>query len=233
MSEFSSPIDLYYWPTPNCWKITIFCEEVGIPYVLHPVNILELEQLAPAFVSRNRWSKVPIIEDANGPDESPIVIAESAANLLYLSQKSGHLRPASRTHVLQVLQWLLFQIGTVGPMLGQAHHFRSYTPQPIPYAIDRYTSEATKIYRVLDRGLAEAEYLAGEFSLADIAVFPWTLFYKRQGQSKGDLPNFARCFDALKARPAFQKGVDAGKELRTSRPLNEQLQKIFQSSLEA
>ena len=226
---FSLPgsIDLYYWPTPNCWKVTILCEEAAIPYRVMPTNILEGAQFTPEYGRINPFRKVPAIVDPDGPDGQPLALSESVAILLYLARKfSGKVDFASADD-WHVLQWLLFQAGTVGPMLGQAHHFRSYAPEPIPYAIDRYTREARRIYATLDQRLAESEYLAGDYSLADICVFPWTVFYKRQGQRKEDFPNFARWFDAMKARPAVQRGIDVRKDLRSQGLTDEQRKVVF------
>ncbi len=223
----AASIDLYYWPTPNCWKVTILCEEAGVPYRIIPTNILEREQFTAEYGRINRFRKVPAIVDPSGPDGRPVAIAESAAILLYLSRKVGRFRASSEIGEWDVMQWLLFQVGTVGPMLGQAHHFRSYAPEPIPYAIDRYTNEAAKIYGVLNERLAESEFLCGEYSIADMCVFPWTVFYKRQGQKKEDYPNFARWFDMVKARPAVQRGIDVGKELRTQHLTDQQRQNVF------
>jgi GSH-dependent disulfide-bond oxidoreductase len=226
MSSFARPLDIYFWPTPNCWKITVFCEENNIPYILKPTNILEGEQFTQEYKQINPFGKVPVITDHDGPGGAPVTIAESGAILLYLSQKIGHNVPALQS--LQALQWLFFQVGAVGPMLGQAHHFRSYSPEPIPYAIERYTNEASKIYRILDERLSHAEFLAGNYSIADMAVFPWTLFHKRQGQSKESYPHFARWYDIVKARPAVRRGIDAGKELRSTGPTEDQLRTLFE-----
>ena len=221
------PIDIYFWPTPNCWKVTIFCEEVGIPYKVIPTNILDGAQFTSAFSAINRFHKVPAIVDHDGPEDRPVTIVESAAILHYLSEKTGKLGGTSARHDLEILQWLLFQVGTVGPMLGQAHHFRTYSAQCIPYAIDRYTNEATNIYRVLDRRLGESEFLAGDYSIADIALFPWTVFYKRQGQKKEDYPHFARWYEAIKNRPAVRRGIDVGTDLRTEGLTAEQQRIVF------
>jgi GST-like protein len=223
----SRPIDLFYWPTPNCWKVTILCEEAAIPYRVVPTNILEGAQFTEAYARVNPFRKVPAIIDYAGPEGRPIAIAESAAILLYLAGRTPWRRDLSAEKDWEVIQWLLFQVGTVGPMLGQAHHFRSYSPQPIPYAIERYTNEAAKIYGVLDQRLGESEYLAGEYSLADMCVFPWTVFYKRQGQKKEDYPHFARWFEAMKARPAVQRGIDVGKDLRSTGLTEEQRKVVF------
>jgi GST-like protein len=192
-----------------------------------PTNILEGAQFTPEYGAINRFRKVPALTDPNGPGHVPITLTESAAILLYLSEKTGRLGGASAVGRWEILQWLMFQVGTVGPMLGQAHHFRTYSPERIPYAIDRYTNEAATIYGVLDQRLRDSEYLAGDYSIADVCVFPWTVFYKRQGQSKDDFPHFARWFEAVKARPAVRRGIDVGKELRTETLTTEQRQTVF------
>lgn len=224
---FSTPVDLYYWPTPNCWKITILCEEAEIPYRIIPTNILERAQFSEEYGRINRFRKVPAIRDPEGPDGVPVVLAESAAILLYLSERAARFRGQSSAAEREIMQWLLFQIGTMGPMLGQAHHFRTYTEQPIPYAIERYTNEASKIYSVLNQRFSESEFLCAEYSIADMCVFPWTVFYKRQGQKKEDYPHFARWFDAMKARSAVKKGIDIGKELRSEGLTAEQRKNVF------
>jgi GSH-dependent disulfide-bond oxidoreductase len=213
---FPAPISLYYWPTPNCWKVTILCEEADLPYAIVPINILEREQHTDEYNRINRFRRVPTIVDPSGPDGKPITIAESAAVLLYLSQKCGRFGGRSVANDWQIMQWLLFQVGTMGPMLGQAHHFRTYATEKIPYAIDRYTSEATKIYRILDERLKETEYLCEYYSIADMCVFPWTVFYRRQGQDKENFPNFARWFETMKARPAVRRGIEVAKDLRSA-----------------
>lgn len=223
----ADPIELYYWPTPNCWKVTILCEEAGIPYRIAPTNILERGQFTEAYGGINRFRKVPAIVDPSGPDGKPIALGESVAILLYLSRRVGRFGGRTPREEWGIMQWLLFQVGTVGPMLGQAHHFRSYAPEQIPYAIDRYTGEATKIYAVLNDALKSAEFLCGEYSIADMCIFPWTMFYKRQGQKKEDYPHFARWFDAIKARPAVKRAIDVGKDLRSEGLTEQQRQNVF------
>lgn len=209
-----APIDIYYWPTPNCWKVTIFCEEAGVAYRILPTNILEREQFSPAYEAINRFCKVPAIVDPEGPEGERVVLAESAAILLYLAGKTGRFGGRTPREERDILQWLLFQVGTIGPMLGQNHHFRTYALEKIPYAIDRYTREAERVYGVLDRRLAQSEFLCDHYGIADMCVFPWTVFYKRQGVKKEDYPHFARWFDGMKARAAVQRAIDVGKDLR-------------------
>lgn len=205
-------IDLYFWPTPNGWKITIMLEELGLPYTVVPVDIGEGDQFAPEFLAISPNNKMPAIVDPDGPAGQPVSVFESGAIMIYLAEKTGELMPRDPRGRLRVLEWLMFQMGTVGPMLGQVHHFRRYAPQKIPYAVDRYTNEAGRIYNVIDRRLAEHEYLAGDaYSIADIAVWPW-LLGERQGQSFDDYPNLKRWRDAVKVRPAVVKGRNVMKD---------------------
>lgn len=226
----ATPIDIYYWPTPNCWKVTIFCEEAGVPYRIVPTNILERAQFSKEYGAINPFRKVPAIVDPRGPDGERVVLAESAAILLYLAEKTGRFGGRDASEKRDVLQWLLFQVGTVGPMLGQNHHFRLYAQEKIPYAVDRYTGEAEKVYDILDRRLAESEFLCDRYGIADMCMFPWTVFYKRQGMTKESFPHFARWFDAMKARPAVQRAIDVGKDLRQAGLTAEQHANVFGSS---
>lgn len=205
-------IDLYFWPTPNGWKITIMLEELGLPYTVVPVDIGKGDQFAPEFLAISPNNKMPAIVDPDGPDGKPVSVFESGAIMIYLAEKTGELMPRDPRGRLRVLEWLMFQMGTVGPMLGQVHHFRRYAPQKIPYAVDRYTNEAGRIYNVIDRRLTEHDYLAGDaYSIADIAVWPW-LLGERQGQNFDDYPNLKRWRDAVKVRPAVVKGRNVMKD---------------------
>jgi GST-like protein len=212
------PIDLYYWPTPNGWKITIFREETGIPYNVIPVDITGGDQFAPDFLEISPNNKMPAIVDPDGPGGEPISVFESGAILIYLAEKAGHFLPQSPRERYLVLQWLMFQMGSVGPMLGQAHHFRRYAPEEIPYAIDRYTNEAARLYGVMDERLSEAEYFAGEYSIADMAIYPWLISHENQGQRMEDYPNLKRWFESVGSRPAVRRALEVGEELR--RPLD-------------
>jgi GST-like protein len=200
-------IDLYTSPTPNGFKVSIMLEETALPYTVIPIDINKGDQFDSEYLKLNPNNKIPTIVDSDGPDGVPYSVFESGAILMYLAEKSGLLMPADRTCHYRVVQWLMFQMGSIGPMLGQAHHFRRYAPEPITYAIDRYTNEARRLYRVMDRRLGEAEYLAGEYSVADIACFPWIRPYRRQGQDLEDYPNLKRWFDAIDNRPAVQRGL--------------------------
>ncbi|MDX6380453.1 MAG: GSH-dependent disulfide-bond oxidoreductase, partial [Rubrobacteraceae bacterium] len=167
------PIDLYYWPTPNGKKVAIFLEEADLPYNLVPVDITAGDQFDEEFLKISPNNKMPAIVDPEGPDGEPISLFESGAILIYLAEKTGRFLPEGPRERYEVLQWLMFQMGHVGPMLGQAHHFRGYAPEKIPYAIDRYTNEAARLYGVMDKRLSEVDYFVGEYSIVDMAIYPW------------------------------------------------------------
>ena len=200
-------IDLYSWSTPNGHKAQIMLEETGFEYLLHQVNIGEGEQHAPEYLAINPNSKIPAIIDRDGPGGEALPIFESGAILLYLAEKSGSFLPTEPQPRWQAISWLMFQMGGVGPMLGQAGYFRNLAPEPVPAAIERYTGEAERLYRVVDRRLAEAEFLAGEYSIADIACFPWMRVHQRLGIEVGDYPNVERWLETINARPAVKRGV--------------------------
>ena len=213
----AQPIDLYYWPTPNGWKITIFLEEVDLPYNVVPVDIAAGDQYEPEFLKISPNNKMPAIIDPEGPDGAPITLFESGAILIYLADKTKRFFPQTPRARYVVLQWLMFQMGHVGPMLGQAHHFRLYAPEKIPYAVERYTDEAARLYRVIDRRLAETTFIAGdEYTIADMAIFPWLSSHENQGQSLDDYPSLKRWYEGMEARPAIRRALDVGKELRRS-----------------
>jgi GST-like protein len=223
----TQPIALYYWPTPNGWKVSIMLEEAEIPYNVIPVNISAGDQFKPEFLEISPNNKMPAIVDPDGPDGQAIRLFESGAILLYLADKTGRFIPSNPRDRYTVVQWLMFQMGGVGPMLGQAHHFRQYAPEQIPYAIDRYTNEATRLYRVLDKQLAQVEYVAGDYSIADMAIFPWILPYERQGQNLADYPNLKRWFDAINERPAVQRGLALLREERVNPNMDEKAREIL------
>ena len=200
-------IELYSSATPNGQKIHIMVEETGLAYRIHWINIAKGEQFEPAFLKISPNNKIPAIIDRDGPDGAPISVFESGAILLYLAEKTGRFLPTEPRARTAVYEWLMFQMGGVGPMLGQAHHFRAYARERIPYAIERYTNEAARLYRVLDRRLGEQEYLAGEYSIADMAVFPWIRLHGRQGQDLARHGNLARWFETIAARPAVAKDM--------------------------
>ena len=202
-------IQVYSWATPNGHKVHIMLEECGLPYRAHAIDIGAGDQFTPEFLALSPNNKIPAIVDPDGPDGEPISLFESGAILLYLAAKTGLFLPASVRDKYEVLQWLMFQMGGVGPMLGQAHHFRLYAPDKIPYAIDRYTNEAKRLYGVMNKRLAKSRYLGGaEYSIADIAVFPWLRSWKNQGIDWNDYPHLRGWFDEVGARPAVRRGVE-------------------------
>ena len=202
-------IEVYSWPTPNGHKVHIMHEECGLPYRVHPVDIGSGAQFAPEFLAISPNNKIPAITDPDGPDGEPISLFESGAILLYLAGKTGRFLPAGTAAKYEVLQWLMFQMGGVGPMLGQAHHFRIYAPEKIPYAVDRYTNEAKRLYGVMNKRLARSKYLGGaEYSVADMAVYPWLRSWKNQGIDWNDHPHLRGWFDEIGARPAVQRGCE-------------------------
>jgi GST-like protein len=201
-------IDLYFWTTPNGYKVTILLEELGWTYNVIPVHIGKGEQFKPEFLKISPNNKVPALVDHDGPGHMPVAMFESGAIMMYLAEKSGwRFMPADMRRRYDVAQWLMFQMGSVGPMLGQAHHFRRYAPEPIPYAVERYTNEAHRIYSVIDRRLSEAPYLAGEYSIADMATYPWLRPHKWQGQDLAEFPHLSRWYADVRARPAVQRGL--------------------------
>jgi GSH-dependent disulfide-bond oxidoreductase len=202
-------IQVYSWPTPNGHKVHIMLEECRLAYRVHPVDIGAGEQFAPDFLAISPNNKIPALTDPDGPDGQPISLFESGAILLYLAGKTGKLLPADVHGKYEALQWLMFQMGGVGPMLGQAHHFRIYAPEKIDYAIDRYTNEAKRLYGVINKRLAHSTYIGGhDYSIADIAVFPWLRSWKNQGVEMSDYPHLKGWFDEIAKRPAVQRGVE-------------------------
>jgi len=200
-------IELYTWPTPNGHKVHIMLEETGLPYNVHAINIGAGDQFDPAYLKLNPNNKMPTIVDTEGPGGKPYTVFESGAILMYLAEKTGRFMPKDMAGRYTVIQWVMFQMGGIGPMFGQAHHFRSYAPEKIQYAIDRYTNEAGRLYGVVDRRLKEIEYLAGDYSIADMAAYPWMLNPDRKGQNIDEFPNVKRWLDAIGARPAVQRGM--------------------------
>jgi GST-like protein len=200
-------LQLYTWPTPNGHKLHIMLEECGLPYAVHAVDIGAGEQFTPEFLKISPNNKIPAMVDPHGPNGQPYALFESGAILLYLAAKTGRFLPADLERRYDALQWLMFQMGGIGPMLGQAHHFRGYAPETLPYAVNRYTNEANRLYGVLDRRLGQTEYLADEYSIADMAVWPWLRTYERQGVRLADYPNVARWFESIGTRPAVRKAI--------------------------
>ena len=221
-------IDVYSWPTPNGHKVHIMLEELGLDYCVHGIDIGAGDQFDPAFLAISPNNKIPAILDHEGPDGAPISVFESGAILIYLAEKSGQFLPAAPRERLAVLQWLMFQMGGVGPMLGQAHHFRIYAPEPIPYAIERYTNETGRLYGVIDKRLQDNAWLAGDaYSIADIATFPWLRSYERQGQKLEDFPHLKRWFDEIAARPAVQRGVAVLADAQSSGGISDKAREVM------
>ena len=200
-------IDLYTWSTPNGRKVSIMLEEVGLAYNVHAINIGKDDQFKPEYVAINPNSKIPSIVDPEGPDGKPVSLMESGAILIYLSEKTGKFTPQSKRGRYEALQWLMFQMGGVGPMFGQVHHFLRAAKEPVPYAIERYTKETRRLYGVLDARLKDHEYLAGDYSIADIATYPWVARYEWHKTRLEDFPHVKRWFDAITARPAVERGM--------------------------
>ncbi len=200
-------IDLYTWSTPNGRKVSIMLEETGLPYSVFPIDISKGDQFTPDFVRINPNSKIPAIVDREGPGGKPFTVFESGAILIYLADKTGRFLPKEPEVYYETLQWLMFQMGGVGPMFGQAHHFRRFAPEKIPYAIERYTKEARRLYGVMDARLKDREFLAGPYTIADIATFPWTARHEWQGVDLADFPNVRRWYNAINGRAAVKKGM--------------------------
>lgn len=201
-------IEVFSWPTPNGHKIHIMLEEIGLAYQIHPVDIGAGDQFEPEFLDISPNNKIPAIVDSDGPNGKPISLFKSGAILIYLAEKTGALYPDEPHARYTVLQWLMLQMGGIGPMLGQAHHFRRYAPEPIAYAIERYTNEANRLYCVLDRRLEESRYLAGDdYTIADIATFPWLRTPAWQGVSMAEYPNVSRWYTEIAERPAVKRGL--------------------------
>lgn len=206
-------IDVYYWPTPNGHKVTIMLEECGLTYALKLVNIATGEQFEPSFLAISPNNRMPAIIDHGGPDGRAISVFESGAILQYLARKTGKFYPADERLRVAVDEWLFWQMGGLGPMAGQTHHFRNYAPQQIPYAIDRYVNETNRLYGVMNKRLETRDYLAGDYSIADMAAYPWVRPYKNQGQDLAQFPALQAWFARIRARPAVQKAVHIADDL--------------------
>ncbi|OYX75910.1 MAG: glutathione S-transferase [Rhizobiales bacterium 32-66-11] len=214
MAEIQQPIELHYWPTPNGWKIAIMLEECELPYTVKLVNIGKGDQFRPDFLAISPNNKIPAILDPNGPDGAPISVFESGAILQYLGRKTGKFYPAEERKRVEVEEWLFWQMGGLGPMAGQAHHFRIYAPEKIPYAVDRYTNEVHRLYGVMNARLKDREFLAGDYSIADMACIGWAKLWERQGQKIDEFPHFQRWLETVKMRPAVQRGLAVNAEER-------------------
>ncbi|MFQ5953500.1 MAG: glutathione binding-like protein [Kiloniellales bacterium] len=221
-------IDLYTWPTPNGFKVSIALEEMGLAYRVIPVDIGAGDQFDPDYLRLNPNNKMPTIVDHDPVDgNGPLTVFESGAILLYLAEKTGLFLPTDMRGRSEVVQWLMFQMGNIGPMLGQAHHFRVYAPEPIPYAVDRYTNEANRLYAVLDRRLEGRDYLAGDYSIADMAIMPWLRRPERQGVEIDDYPNVERWRQAILDRPAVQRGLEVLADRRRPGPIDDKAREIL------
>jgi GST-like protein len=220
------PIELYYWPTPNGYKISIFLEEGRLPYVLKPVNINKGEQFAPAFLKISPNNRMPAIMDPEGPGGRPISVFESGAILQYLGRKTGKFYPQTERARVQVEEWLFWQVGGLGPMAGQANHFLSYAKEDLAYGKKRYTDEVHRLFGVMNGRLAKRKYLAGAYSIADMASLPWVRSGSRY-TPLDEFPHLKAWFDRLMKRPAVQRGLAAGKELRKPQPLSEEEHKVL------
>ncbi len=221
-------IELYYWTTPNGHKITMFLEETRLPYRIVPVNIGAGEQFKPEFLAISPNNRMPAIidrEPAGGG--APISVFESGAILLYLAEKTGRFIPADLRGRVEVLQWLFWQVAGLGPMAGQNHHFAQYASEKLPYAIHRYVCETNRLYGVLNKRLADRPFVAGDYSIADMAAYPWIVPYERQGQKLEDFPHLKRWFEAIKARPATVRAYELAKEINTQPVMSEDAKKIL------
>ncbi|HEX7811255.1 MAG TPA: glutathione binding-like protein [Burkholderiales bacterium] len=221
-------IDLYYWPTPNGHKITIFLEETGLPYRILPVNIGAGEQFKPDFLKISPNNRMPALIDTEPADgKGPLSVFESGAILVYLGEKSGRFLPTDARGRFEALQWLFWQMGGLGPMAGQNHHFTQYAQEKLTYAIDRYVNETSRLYAVLDKRLADREFVAGEYSIADMAAYPWIVPHQRQRQDLNDFPNVKRWFEAIQSRPAVVRAYEKGKAINTKPTIDEESRKIL------
>ena len=221
-------IDLYYWTTPNGHKVTLFLEEAGLPYRLIPINIGKGEQFMPSFLNISPNNKIPAIVDHDPADGGvPLPLFESGAILLYLADKTGRFIPADLRGRNETVEWLFWQMGGLGPMAGQNHHFSQYAPKKISYAIERYVKETSRLYAVLDRRLAGREFIAGSYSIADMACYPWIVPYERQGQNLNDFPQLKRWFEAVRERPATQRAYARAGEVNTATTMSEEAKRVL------
>src|SRR5262245_5681773 len=222
-------IDLHYWTTPNGHKITIFLEETGLPYRIVPVNISKGDQFKPDFLAISPNNRIPAIVDHEPiGGGAPISVFESGAILLYLAEKTGRFLPTDPQGRVEVTQWLFWQMAGLGPMAGQNHHFGQYAPEKLPYAINRYVNETNRLYGVLNKRLADRPFIAGTYSIADMAAYPWIVPYENQGQDINQFPHLKRWFEAIRGRPATQRAYDKGKEVSNSQaPMSEEAKKVL------
>jgi GST-like protein len=221
-------IDLYYWTTPNGHKITIFLEETGLPYRIAPVNISKGEQFRPEFLAISPNNRMPAIVDHSPKDGgAPLSVFESGAILVYLADKTGQYLPNGLRDRIVVMEWLFWQMGGLGPMAGQNHHFSQYAPEKIPYAIERYVKETNRLYGVLNKRLADRQFVADRYSIADMAIYPWVVPYERQGQKLEDFPHLKRWFEGMRDRAAVKRAYAKAKEINTAPTVSEESKKIL------
>lgn len=221
-------IDVYYWTTPNGHKITIFLEETGLPYTIKPINIGKGEQFSPEFLSISPNNRIPAIVDHKPADgKGPLSVFESGAILQYLAETTGKFLPSDLRGRTETMQWLFWQMGNLGPMLGQNHHFRNYAAEKIPYAINRYVKETERLYGILDERLADREFIAGAYSIADMACYPWIVLHERQGQNLDDFPNLKRWFETIQRRDAVQRAYALAKTINASPTMTEEAKSIL------
>ena len=224
-------IDLYYWPTANGHKVSIALEEMGLPYTVMPINIGQGDQFQERFLAITPNHRIPAIVDPDGPDGEPYPLFESAAILIYLAEKTGMFLPSGAAARFRCLEWLMFQMGGVGPMFGQATHFIFYAPERIPYAVERYTNEVGRLFNVLEKRLGQSEYLGGDYSIADMATYPWCRLHERYGVELEQLPAVDRWMQACGARPAVERGLAVLAERRRSGPItDEERENMFGSA---
>ena len=221
-------IDLHYWTTPNGHKITLFLEETGLEYRVHPVNIGRGDQFKPEFLAISPNNRIPAMVDRAPADGGEAIsVFESGAILLYLADKTGRFIPQDIRGRTQAIEWLNWQIGGLGPMLGQNHHFSQYAPEKVPYAIDRYTRETARLYGVLDKRLSQHEFVASDYSIADMAAYPWIVPHEKQGQSLDDFPNLKRWFHHIAERPATQRAYAVAESINTQPTVDEQSRNVL------
>jgi GST-like protein len=221
-------IELYTWPTPNGHKIHIMLEETGLPYRVHPIDIGKGDQFDPEFLKISPNNKMPAMVDTDGPDGKPLALAESGAMLFYLASKTGKFLPRNMAKRWKVLQWTMFQMGHIGPMLGQAHHFLGYAPEKIEYAMNRYRNEARRLYGVVDKQLAASEFLAcDEYTIADMATMPWLRFPERQGVEIEEYPHVKRWRDKIAARPAVKRALEVLKDARRAGEMTKEQKEVL------
>lgn len=221
-------IDLHYWTTPNGHKITMFLEEAGLPYKIFPVNIGQGDQFKPDFLAIAPNNRIPAIVDHEPADGgAPLSVFESGAILLYLAEKIGRFIPSEPRGRIAALEWLFWQMGGLGPMAGQNHHFKHYAPETLPYAINRYVNETNRLYGVLNKRLADHEFVAGAYSIADMASYPWVVPYERQGQNLDDFPHLKRWFHAIAERPATKRAYEIAKEINANPTVTDESKKLL------